>query len=343
MSRPSEHDGISQSSLWELAKLENAHMVPLWQLKGPDLWPEEGSDELARFSSALQRAPDEQTRLLCAERILPAFPFWPGLRALLAHYYAKFEDGVSAQEQITAFYTVCSREVDPIFDASTDNSGISFPYSYPPPVSAEELYGSECHVAFPWTPVTYRDAFTRNPLPAKAPLTGVFARWRTLSASNQPSEIIARYLRYQIIETHEIEGVLALDDETIKSLTRVGFHENAIDTILPTSALTSKDAMVKSLNDCDSALQRIKSIAGGALSLDAKLVLALHELVQRQSRFETLIYDGIPSIVVKRAGALRGEVCFTTLHSDDTAIVEFAPADALPDLFLSMVEDFAAS
>ncbi|KAJ7108508.1 fido domain-containing protein [Mycena epipterygia] len=82
------------------------------------------------------------------------------------------------------------------------------------------------------------------------------------------------------------------------------------------------------------------SVARGDASLDEKLIFDLHELVQRQSRFETLSYDDTASIVVKRTGALRGELCYTTLHSDDSAVVEFAPADALPSLFPNMLADF---
>jgi hypothetical protein len=81
-------------------------------------------------------------------------------------------------------------------------------------------------------------------------------------------------------------------------------------------------------------------VAGGTVALDEKFILDLHNLVQRQSRFKILTYDGILSVVVKRTGALRGEVCYTTFHSDETAIVEFAPADALPSLFRAMVQDF---
>nr|GAT58908.1 predicted protein [Mycena chlorophos] len=315
-----------------LAQLQTAYLLPVWTFKGPlDILPSD-SEELLAFSTSLQRAANRDQRFLLSERLAKRVTNWPGLFALLVHFYVLYEDTTSAIESAERLYNLAPKGTDAAFDESWDdfmrmirrNETRSF----------AELYWPEARLASPWTPIGPLNAFTWrgfNHPRAQA----LLARWQSLAA--ELGDLVERYLRYAVIESNEIEGVFHVDSATIACLTRVGFFENAILHIESDSGIRTSSAIIKALQDSSLALQSISKISRGELELSVSSCCELHQIISQQSRFSVVDIGDGPQTVALRTGALRGTYSYTTLPDDHNAIVEFAPHDELPALFENIV------
>ncbi|KAF7313825.1 Fido domain-containing protein [Mycena chlorophos] len=318
-----------QLSLWTLAQLQTGYLLPVWTFNGPlDIFPSD-SEELLAFSTSLQRAANRDQRFLLSERLAKRVTNWPGLFALLVHFYVLYEDTTSAIDSAERLYNLAPKGTDAAFDKSWD--GFMRMIRRNETRSFAELYWPEARLASPWTPIGPLNAFSWrgfDHLRAQA----LLARWQRLAG-----DLVERYLRYTIIESNEIEGVFHVDSATVACLTRVGFFENAVLHIESDSSIRRSEAIIKALQDSSLALQSISKTSRGELELTVSSCCDLHQIISRQSRFSIVDIGDGPQTVALRTGALRGTYSYTTLPGDHNAIVEFAPHDELPALFENIV------
>ncbi|KAJ7357297.1 hypothetical protein DFH08DRAFT_1049153 [Mycena albidolilacea] len=292
--------------LWAAARLS----VPGLDSKRPSNIFPFNSDQLFKFSSSLQRAANRESRLLHLDRR----DGWAASTASRPEGPTPPSTGLVTPTPV--FWIVKTVKIR----QSRRNTG---------PVRALQALGFPLDLSAP------------SPRPASTSAKNKL--YSPDGALCQPLENGKRYLRYNLIQSNEIEGVFHLGSAAALGLLVLFQLNNAVVHIESDSLILKSAIIVRVLQNSNVALQMISKVACGELPPNVASCCELHEIISRETRFSSVDKgDDFPSTVALRLGAFRGEPSFTTLPADENAIVEFAPHHDLPALFESLIATIRA-
>ena len=135
----------------------------------------------------------------------------------------------------------------------------------------------------------------------------------------------AQFSRLACVSSNEIEGIFSLTGNSISSLVKRGFLENAITGISLSSRIKKKSTIVKILENAMKCISKV----GHAKDIDEALVLDLHEtLLEDDFIMDSSEYGESFCYIIPR-GQFRTSFCYA-LRDIDMKEVRFCPARHIP-------------
>ena len=139
------------------------------------------------------------------------------------------------------------------------------------------------------------------------------------------SEVASQFARLACVSSNEIEGIFSLTGNSVSSLVKRGFRENAIAGISRSSRIKKKSTIVKILENAIDCFPKVNR----AEEIDESLVLDLHEtLLEDDFIMDASEYGESYCYIIPR-GQFRTSFCYT-LRDIDMKEIRFCPAHDIP-------------